>query len=137
MLSQYGETRLMKRLEKFNIAGYLLKDTPTDEIAEAIRTVMTGTKYFGRSLNLSSDPSKVNEFGFFDDKLSTREQEVLECICDELNNQEIANFLEISVHTVETIRFRLMNKTGAKNTAGLVKWAFHQGILGGNPNPPL
>jgi len=55
--------------------------------------------------------------------LSRREKEVLNCILDEMTTQEIADTLHISFGTVETHRRNMLMKTGARNTAGLVRIA--------------
>lgn len=130
ILSQYGEARIVKKLQKQNISGYLLKDAPREEIIEAVKKVAAGEKFFSKSLNTEVEKRNPDDYGYLViEKLSTREKDVLKGICSELNNQEIADKLQISVHTVETIRFRLMNKTGSRNTAGLVKWAIKSGAL--------
>lgn len=130
ILSQYGEPRVVKKLRKYNISGYLLKDSPKEEVIEAVKTVAGGGEFFSKSLNLEDEGRTTDDYGYLMiEKLSTREREVLEGICNEMNNQEIAAKLQISVHTVETIRFRLMNKTGSRNMAGLVKWAILTGAL--------
>jgi DNA-binding CsgD family transcriptional regulator len=54
---------------------------------------------------------------------------VLRCICEEKNTQEIADALFISPHTVESHRANLLLKVGAKNTAGLVKWAVENEVV--------
>ncbi|MBW3545622.1 MAG: LuxR C-terminal-related transcriptional regulator [Bacteroidetes bacterium] len=59
--------------------------------------------------------------------LTSREKEVLKLIVEEFTTTEIAEQLFISPHTVETHRKNLLSKLGAKNTAGLVKYAIENG----------
>lgn len=54
--------------------------------------------------------------------------EVLQLICKVYTNREIADLLCISVRTVDAHRRNLLQKTGAKNTAGLVKYAVKHSI---------
>jgi DNA-binding CsgD family transcriptional regulator len=61
--------------------------------------------------------------------LSTREIEVINLICQELTAQEIADKLFISVRTVDGHRNNLLEKTGARNTAGLVIFAIKNNIV--------
>jgi DNA-binding NarL/FixJ family response regulator len=66
---------------------------------------------------------------FSDEELSTRELAVLELICNEKKNNEIADKLCISVRTVEVHRQNLLRKTNAKNVAGLVVYAIKKGYF--------
>ena len=59
----------------------------------------------------------------FTNDLSERELEVLHLICEELTTPEIAEKLFLSPRTVEGYRKQLLEKTGVRNTAGLVLWA--------------
>jgi DNA-binding NarL/FixJ family response regulator len=61
--------------------------------------------------------------------LSAREKEILQLICKEYNNNEIAEQLFISVRTVEGHRNNLLTKTGCQNTAGLVLFAVKYNII--------
>ncbi|MEM7110135.1 MAG: LuxR C-terminal-related transcriptional regulator, partial [Bacteroidota bacterium] len=61
--------------------------------------------------------------------LTPRETEVYELILDEFSNQEIADKLFISVRTVEVHKRNLLEKTGAKNTTGLVLYAVKNGLF--------
>ena len=62
--------------------------------------------------------------------ITKRETEILELIAYELTTKEIANKLYISTHTVISHRKNLMAKLDVKNTAGLVRKGFENGILG-------
>jgi len=67
----------------------------------------------------SSDPANLTD----------REVEVLELICKQLTNQQIADQLYISIRTVDAHRRNLLQKTAAKNTAGLVTYAIRHDIV--------
>jgi DNA-binding NarL/FixJ family response regulator len=62
-------------------------------------------------------------------ELSAREKEVLELICREYSNVEIAEKLFISVRTAEGHRNNLLAKTGCRNTAGLVLFAVRHNLF--------
>ena len=62
-----------------------------------------------------------------DERLSTREIEILVCVCRGLSNQEIADELFISKRTVDKHRANILEKTGCKNTASLVVYAVRHG----------
>ncbi len=124
-LTQYSEKRFVKRMIKNGASGYILKDSERDVLMKAIRTVHEGEKYFcdRLSFQLASQELKMQDTKSLFPKLSERETEILKLICREFSSQEIADQLFISFHTVESHRANLMLKAGAKNTAGLVRWA--------------
>ena len=131
ILSQFSDEKLVKRLIKYNIKGYLDKSAGKEDILMAIREVFQGGIYYNEQIFDNSEHAKhrKSRFDFFNYKLSKREREVLDLICCELSNKEIAERLELSRHTIETIRSRLMTKTGTVNTAGLVKWAIENDMI--------
>ena len=61
--------------------------------------------------------------------LTTREKEILELVCQELTTTEIAEKLFLSVRTVDGHRNNLLEKTGARNTAGLVIYALRHDLF--------
>jgi len=61
--------------------------------------------------------------------LMSRELQVLRRICDEKCNEQIAAELNISLSMVKKYRSSLLKKTNSKNTVGLIRYAFQQGIL--------
>ncbi|MCB2221751.1 MAG: response regulator transcription factor [Bacteroidetes bacterium] len=131
ILSQFCDERLIKRLMKFNIYGYLVKNSEKEDIIEAIRKVYQGERVFtdgdfAGEQDLSREFPKYNAYNY---SLSKREKQVLELICNGEKNDVIAEKLNISNHTVETYRSRLMVKSGMRNTAELVKWAFENDLV--------
>lgn len=114
--------------------GYLLKNSSATEVQTAIRTVVEKDFYFNQhvsSVMLSGlrrkrkAPPALNNSSH----ITEREREVLELLCQENTTSEIAERLFVSVRTVETHRKHLMEKLGAKNTAGIVYRAVKEGLL--------
>lgn len=127
--SQYKEKRFVKQILKSGANGYLLKSSAADELIKAIQMVLDGGMYLSADLpNIFEEKPKRRSDYLFPD-LTTRELDVLRCICEEKNTQEIADTLFISPHTVESHRANLLLKVGAKNTAGLVKWAVENEVI--------
>ena len=129
-LSNYDDTNFIKNMMKNGAKSYLLKNTTKKELITAIKTVYSGDNYLPEALK----QKLLNEsFGIisnsFIPKLSRREKEILNCIANELTNQEIADKLYISIKTVESHRKNLLQKLDARNTAGLIKEAFTKGLL--------
>lgn len=130
-LSQYDEKRFVKRMIKNGASGYLLKDAPLEEIEKAIRIVAGGEKYFSDKLSvrLIEQEIKYENTSSLFPKLTSRELEVLNLICQGLSSQEISEKLFISFHTVESHRANLMHKAGVSKTAGLVRWAVENNFV--------
>ena len=115
--------------------GFITKDSCKAEIVNAITALMEGNSYFSSEVsqklwNHLNRPPQERSSAFSNDPIITpREMEVLELIAEEYTNQEIADLLFISPHTVVTHRRNLLQKLNAKNTAGLVHQASRHGLL--------
>lgn len=107
--------------------GYILKDVPTDEIKQAIDTVMQGQRYLCTGARGSLEPKG----GDGREALTTREQTILLQLAQGQSNREVAEVLEISVRTVETHRKNIKRKLGISSTAGLTRYALEHGVLQG------
>ncbi len=132
-LTMMRGTRLLHRLEKYDIQGYVLKDAPVEELRHAIRTVASGGVYFGESITDIDKITAVNTTTTPANKLSgllsPRECEILQLICQELSSAEIGEKLFLSTGTVDTHRRNILVKLGVNNTVGLVKFAIQNGLL--------
>lgn len=132
-LSMHRESSLIKLMLQNGARGYILKNAGQDEIIEAIHKVNEGKIYLEESVNeiiiqsLNSGQKNKNASPF--PSLSRREREVLDLILKEYTTQEIAERLFISFGTVETHRRNMLIKTGARNTAGLVRIAIEYNLL--------
>jgi DNA-binding NarL/FixJ family response regulator len=115
--------------------GYLLKSVSPDELIFAIRHVCDGSQYIcseltSRFLNrLLSMPDTVTTEFAEGIEFSSREIEILGFIAEGYTNQEIADKVFTSKRTVEGHRQALIEKTGARNTAALVRFALMNGII--------
>ena len=116
-------------------SGFLLKNVGEEEMRFAIRHVSAGNLYVCSELmskfiaRVSSIPQEdENEIKVAID-LSRREIEILLLIAEGLTNNEIAEKLFTSRRTVEGHRQNLLEKTGARNTATLIRFAVRNGII--------
>ena len=129
VFSQYDEKRFVKQLMKNGANGYLLKNSAAQELMNAIKIVHSGGLFLSKELpNIFVEKPKKSSDQLFP-KLTKREVEVLKQICLEKSTAEIAEMLFLSPNTVETHRANLLLKIGAKNTAGLVRWAIENEII--------
>ena len=119
----------IRQVLDLGVDGYLLKTTSLSELQTAIKTVCEGEKYYGKAVQQSFINSFSKQNMVQEVKLTKREKEILTLICEELNTNEIAERLFISNYTVESHRKNLLAKTGAKNVAGLVKFALQNKII--------
>ena len=133
-LSMMKDTHQIKKMLAEGANGYLLKSCDQEEILTAIKTVMGGGQYFSAEVtqvvmsSLGSKPSKPRTVSGAV-PLSDREKEVLHLILKEYSNAEIAEQLFISPRTVDAHKRNLLEKTGAKNVAGLVLYAIHHQLF--------
>lgn len=129
-LTTYNEISFITRIMKCGASGYLLKNTSGEELIEAIKKAYAGEQYLSKEVQGKLISSSFGQKGeSFIPKLTRREKEVLNLIIDEMTTKEIAEKLFISAATVETHRLHLLNKLGARNTAGLVKVAIQKGLV--------
>jgi DNA-binding NarL/FixJ family response regulator len=135
ILSSYYKDTFSGYMMQLGVNAFLPKNTPPDELIQVIHKVHKQGLYFSENQfkSLQDQLSSRVKFRtpYYHDKeqISHREKEVLELICQQNTNQEIANKLHISIRTVEGHRNKLLLKTEAKNTVGLVLYAiFHQMI---------
>jgi RNA polymerase sigma factor (sigma-70 family) len=134
MLSMHKTEEYVLRALQVGAAGYLLKDAAASELEAAIRAVMAGEQYLSPIVaqqlaeyeeRFGARRPQDNAF----DRLTKREREVLQLIAEGNTMQQIANTLGISVKTVETHRYRLMDKLNIHHVTGLVRYAVRAGIV--------
>lgn len=139
MLTMYDQEYFIARLLELGAHGYLTKDAEFDVVGRAIRQVVAEGYYLDarasavllnalKSKPLTT-PTPTATPTRLEESLTEREQDVLRLICEECTTSEIADRLCLSPRTIEGYRNRLLEKTGAKNTAGLVVYAAQKGWL--------
>lgn len=120
--------------------GYLLKNAGKKEIFEAVRSAVTGGRFFSSSIsNLIMDglvkrageaqPGTGAVSASARNQLTRRETEVLQYIARGYTNRKIADELCLSFRTINTHRANLMKKLDIHDTAGLVRHAITAGIV--------
>jgi len=148
VLSMYDQENFVAHLMKEGASGYLVKDADFEEVERAIKSTLEKGYYFSEQVSevlldalknkQKTIPSLNNQARTpVADDLTPREKEVLRLICDELTTSEIAEKIFLSPRTIEGYRNRLLDKTGAKNTAGLVVYAAKQGWLDAWRSDPM
>ena len=132
VLTMHAEPAIIKSIIKEQPNAFLLKNTDTGELTNAIAAVLEGKTFYAREVQqvLIEDIQGKGEPGSnIIPALSARELEVLQLIAEECTTQEIADRIFLSTNTIETYRQNLLRKLEAKNSAGLVAKAYQLGIL--------
>jgi two-component system, NarL family, invasion response regulator UvrY len=129
-LSMQPEEQYAQRVLKSDAAGYLTKESMPEEMIEAVRRIAAGRRYVSASLaqKLATDLRKragtpIHEL------LSDREFQVLRMIASGKTVKEIADEISLSAKTVSTYRARILEKTGMKTTAELIRYALQTQLV--------
>lgn len=134
VVSMHEDERFVHHLMENGAHGYLLKNAEPQEMLNAITEVVKKGYYLNDFVNRvllrnAGQKQKILPPLEQDRVLSEREKMVLRLICMEFTAQEIAQKMELSSRTVEAIKDRLMDRFGAKNTAGLVFFAVRNNLI--------
>jgi DNA-binding NarL/FixJ family response regulator len=124
MLSMHSEETLVKQAMAAGARGYILKNAVDLDLAAAVKRAAAGETVL--------DPTVVKPpplAGERARRLTPRETEVLQLICNGLSNREIAAQLDLSVNTVAVHRANIMNALGVHKTAELVVYALQHGLV--------
>jgi DNA-binding NarL/FixJ family response regulator len=130
-----SEQEHIKSMIEAGATGYILKNSGQEELISAIETILKDENYFSDEVkdaimqNMVQKKTKTHKISGEPIPLTRREKDVLNLIVQEYTNYEIADKLFISVRTVDAHRRNLLEKTGARNTAGLVKFAIENNLF--------
>ncbi|MGD0500188.1 MAG: response regulator transcription factor [Bryobacteraceae bacterium] len=133
-LSMYDDEDYLSECVEIGASGYVLKESPADQLLAAIREVRKGGSYLTPRLlaRLVEDfrtrgplPSRQPRFG----SLTKREREVLKMLAEGKSVKEIAASFDLSVKTVEAHKFNLMRKLNIHNKAQLVQYAIQKKVI--------
>lgn len=135
-LTAFDDERTIFQILQSGAEGYLLKTTSPEELRQAINTVVQGRTYFSSVVKKvigATVPGKIHDqkinADLSEDRLTSREREILQLIAEGKSHQQIANLLHISIRTVDTHRNNILKKLDLHDTVGLVLYAVKNGIL--------
>jgi len=134
ILSMYSDERYVLRAVKAGARGYLLKNSAGDELRQAILDVQKGLAFFSPAVAaiFQSGFSRFKDSHEINDRfelLTSRERQIYQLLAEGNSNKDIANRLNLSLHTVETHRWRIMEKLDLHSTADLVLSAVRRGMV--------
>lgn len=137
VLTTYADDDVLFPALRAGARGYLTKDAGAEEIANAIHAVHRGDTYLNAAVQARLVAAVVDEGDRPDqarppdlpDDLTPREAEVLTLIARGLSNAEICSALVVSPATVKTHVNRILMKTGARDRAQAVRYAYTHGLV--------
>ena len=134
-LSMYDDDDYLAECVEMGANGYILKESPAEQLLTALREVQRGGSYLSPRLlsRLVDDfrmqgrggPMRQPRFG----TLTKREREILKMLAEGKSVKEIACGFDLSVKTVEAHKFNLMRKLDIHNKAQLVQYAIQKKII--------
>jgi DNA-binding NarL/FixJ family response regulator len=133
-LTMFEEDHLVVDMLEAGAKGYLMKDSGTHQLIEAIQVVHANGRYFCESTSMKLIKkiagSKVHLSGeAAASQFTENEKKIIRLICLQKSNKEIAEELHLGVKTIESYRNKIFGKMGVKNMAGLVIYAIRAGIF--------
>ena len=129
-LSVNKDGSIPQQLFKLGVLGFISKDSPVDEMINAIRKVMAGDRYL--SADVANNLATQGLPGYYESpfsKLSRRESEIVNLILQGKSIKEMSEMLILSDKTVNTYRYRLYDKLNIKNDVELTRLAFKFGHI--------
>ncbi len=136
ILTMMEEEHFIVDMVRKGVNGYLIKNTPPEELMTAIEIVQREGSYFNdtvtkalvNTISLPAKPAILNQ-NEQTKALNARDIQLLRFMSSGLSNQEISKIMHLSKRTIEGRRQKLLEKTGTKNTAELIAFAFKNRIL--------
>jgi len=131
VLTVHHDDETVRSILAVEAEGYILKNTGTKKLVEALSSVAAGDTYYSQEIvsiiikGLSAADKKVVAVA----QLSPRELEILQLVVDELTTNAIAEKLFLSPKTIDTHRKNILKKTGVKSIVGLIKYAIQNELV--------
>jgi DNA-binding NarL/FixJ family response regulator len=122
MLSMHSEQTLVRQAMDAGARGYVLKSALDLDLAAAVKRVAAGERVLDAALEHPVQSGEKN-------RLTPRELEVLQLICNGMSNRAIAEKLQLSVNTIAVHRTNIMNALNVHKTAELVVYALQHGLV--------
>jgi DNA-binding NarL/FixJ family response regulator len=139
ILSMHGTPSHVAQALRAGVKGYVLKDAAADELPLLLRAVMRGEVYLSPAISrhvvegfLGREGAPAPAEGSMPrapDGLTPRQREILQLVAEGKSTKEVAQFLNLSVKTVEAHRGQIMERLEIHDLAGLVRYAIRTGLV--------
>jgi two-component system, NarL family, response regulator NreC len=128
-LTMHADAQLATAALRAGASGYMLKHSAGEELITAIQEVLQGRTYLTPLIAKDVITSLMAPEKQATVTLTPRQREVLRLIAEGRRMKEIAATLQLSTRTVETHKYEMMRALGVQNTAELVRYAIHIGLV--------
>ena len=129
VLTMHSSAQHVFQALEAGVRGYLLKESASVEIVDAVRAVDQGRRYLnGKVAEIVAQGISEQRGANALETLSRREREILCLVADGWSSSKIAEMLHLSPKTVDSYRSRLMQKLQVSQLAGLIKFAIQHGL---------
>src|SRR6266853_3210536 len=138
ILSAHSDDAYVEQATESGAAGFLIKQTSSHNLANAIREIQKGNTFYSPAISkrlTGRDQTRQDREGNFkkkNNRLSSREVEVLQLIAEGRPNKQVAAELGVSFKTIDKHRQHLMSKLNIHDIAGLTRYAIAEGIIESN-----
>ena len=133
VLTMYETGQHVREILRAGASGYILKKSPAQELVSAIQAVIQDETFLCPSVakqvlsRYLNQAEQIKEDSY--DELTERELELVSLIAEGKKNKEIAQLLNISIHTVQSHRLNLMKKLDIHDSGQLVRYAIRRGLI--------
>lgn len=132
-ISMHSDEGIIYKMIQAGANGFISKTSDMEEMYKAIKFLQDHDFYFNDMvskiiIDKVRDVPGINKKAEGYSSLSEIDLAIIKSICQENSNEQIASDLNLSINTINTYRKKILKKLGCKNTAGLVSYAFRNGI---------
>jgi DNA-binding NarL/FixJ family response regulator len=136
VLSMHEDEAYVEQALASGAAGYLLKGADKTELEHALRVVVQGQTYLSPAISQSvvaalSRSRELRGVSSPLEALTPRQRQVLQLVAEGYSTKQVAAQLALSAKTVEAHRGAIMDRTGIRDLAGLVRFAVRVGLVAG------
>ena len=134
VLSMHTDETYVMRALRSGAKAYLLKSSAETDLIQAVRAVRAGQSFFSPEVSrmlLEDYVRQMGQKGVEDsyDLLTAREREILQLVAEGRANKDVAAHLNLSLHTVETHRTKILQKLNLHSLPELILYAVRKGII--------
>jgi DNA-binding NarL/FixJ family response regulator len=129
LITSFEESGIFREALRLGCLGLLMKTSGSEKLKKCIEEVLSGNKYLDPKIEQMVMQQQLGASTTSEIVLTSREKEVIFKIAEGLNTTKIAEVLFISENTVESHRKHIIQKTGAKNSAELIRIAMEKGWI--------
>jgi two-component system, NarL family, invasion response regulator UvrY len=130
ILSMHPEERYAIRALRAGAAGYLTKDSASDELVTAVRNILSGKRHITPTVaEKLAQNLAVNDGKALHETLSDREFDVFKLLASGKTSTEIAAILSVAITTVSTYRSRILVKMNLRTNADLTQYAIEHDLI--------